>query len=75
MSETAKTLAAAQRGGRGMTKKEALTLSIGDQVFCKVHGAYRGWHKVTGVRVRDGYIRIEGFNAWCPPYNFTLSEG
>lgn len=54
-----------------MTKQETLALAIGTKVYCIVHGA-EGWSTVLAVRPRDGYIKITGFHAWCPPYNFSL---
>jgi hypothetical protein len=58
-----------------MTKTDTLALAVGAQVFCTVHGRDRGWYRVTAIRPRDGYIKIDGgFNYWCPPHNFTLTE-
>lgn len=56
-----------------MTRADTLKLSIGADVFCIVF-AVRGWYKVTAIRPRDGYIKIDAFNTWNPPHNFTLEN-
>lgn len=57
-----------------MTPLEARRLPVGQEVFCTVYGDYYGWSRVLEVRARDGYLRIEGFSAWCPPHNFMLTD-
>jgi len=57
-----------------MTPKQARTLAPPDAVYCSVRGRWQGWHTVKAVRPRDGYIKILGFHAWCPPHNFELTE-
>lgn len=54
-----------------MTARETRQLTPGTPVFCTVRGDYYGWTTVLAVRPRDGYIKIRGFWAWCPPHNFT----
>ena len=56
-----------------MTKTETLTLTIGTPVYCTVY-AVRGWYSVTAIRPRDGYIKVDAFNTWNPPHNFTLTR-
>lgn len=56
-----------------MTKAETLAVAPGTAVYCTVNGAYKGWHVLTAVRPRDGYLRIAGYGAWCPPHNFRLT--
>jgi hypothetical protein len=53
-----------------MTAKETRGLAIGSLVFCTV-SAVQGWYRVTAIRPRDGYIKIDGFGTWNPPHNFT----
>lgn len=54
-----------------MTKQDTLKLTVGTLVYCTVRQV-RGWYRVTAVRPRDGYIQIDGYKSWCPPFNFTL---
>jgi hypothetical protein len=54
-----------------LTKAITLTLPVNTPVYCTVHGC-EGWRTLLAVRPRDGYIRIDGFSSWCPPFNFTL---
>lgn len=57
-----------------MTKQETRTLPIGTYVWCNVT-AIRTWYRVTEVRQRDGYIRIDnGYRSWNPPFNFSLTD-
>lgn len=56
-----------------MTKQDTLATPVNTWVFCTVHGA-EGWSRMLAVRPRDGYIKISGFNHWCPPYNFALVD-
>lgn len=58
---------------KSLTKQQTRELALGTWVYCTVHGS-QGWTKVTAVRPRDGYIKISGFNLWCPPYNFSLTD-
>ncbi len=58
---------------KSLTKTEAKTLVIGTRIFCTVHGA-EGWTMVLGIRPRDGYLKINGCNAWCPFFNFSLTD-
>ena len=53
-----------------MTAQDTRVLQIGDKVYCTVF-AVRGWYRVTAIRPRDGYIKIDGFNTWNPPHNFN----
>lgn len=55
-----------------LTKQETVQLTIGSSVYCAVHGC-EGWYRLLGVRPRDGYIKISGYNTWNPPHNFTLN--
>ena len=56
-----------------MTKKETLNLKPGDKVYCTVT-TIKGWYTVTDIRIRDGYIKISGYNPWNPPHNFSQTE-
>lgn len=56
-----------------MTKDQTNKLALGTMVFCTVHGA-EGWCRVLQIRARDGYIKIGGFGAWCPPHNFSMTD-
>jgi len=56
-----------------MNKSETLQLAIGARVYCTVT-VVRGWYTVLAIRPRDGYIKIDGFNMWCPPHNFAATE-
>jgi hypothetical protein len=56
-----------------MTKHETRNLEIRTFVYCNVHGV-EGWYRVLGVRPRDGYIKISGYNTWNPPHNFSLTD-
>lgn len=56
-----------------MTAKETRQLTIGTYVFCTVF-AVSGWYRLLQVRPRDGYIKISGYNMWCPPHNFSLVD-
>ncbi|HYV51740.1 MAG TPA: hypothetical protein VE971_00465 [Candidatus Eisenbacteria bacterium] len=56
-----------------MTKKETLNLKPGDKVYCTVT-TIKGWYTVTDIRIRDGYIKISGYNTWNPPHNFSQTE-
>jgi hypothetical protein len=57
-----------------MTKRDTLALTIGTHIWCTVH-AVRGWYRVTAIRSRDGYIKLDsGYNVWCPPHNFRLTD-
>jgi hypothetical protein len=58
---------------RQLTKQDTTTLPIGTMVYCTVYNV-QGWYALTAVRPRDGYIRIEGYRPWCPPYNFSLTD-
>lgn len=55
-----------------MTAKETRQLSVGDRVYCTVRD-WAGWYRVTAIRPRDGYIKIGGWNVWCPPHNFNTT--
>lgn len=57
-----------------MTAADTTALIPGQLVFCTVRGDYLGWQTVTAVRPRDGYLRIAGFHAFCPPHNFSLTD-
>ena len=57
-----------------MIPEIARRLTVGQQVFCTVRGPFLGWQTVTDLRDRDGYLRIAGYYAWCPPHNFTLAD-
>lgn len=54
-----------------MNKSETIKLAAGTMVWCNVEGS-RGWYRLVAVRPRDGYIKIEGYGPWCPPFNFSL---
>jgi hypothetical protein len=56
-----------------LTKAQTLTLTSGDKVFCTVRGEHYGWWTVEKVRPRDGYIKLAGYWAFCPPHNFSLN--
>ena len=56
-----------------MTATDTRKLEIGAHVFCTVDQV-RGWYKVLGIRPRDGYIKINGFNTWNPPHNFQMTD-
>lgn len=57
-----------------MTADMTRSLILGQLVFCTVRGNYFGWQMVRARRESDGYIRIAGFHAWCPPHNFALTD-
>lgn len=54
-----------------LNAKDTRALAIGTEVYCTVT---RTFHRIQEVRQRDGYIKIDGFRAWCPPYNFRLTD-
>ena len=61
-----------------MNSKETRALDVGTlrnptMVYCTVD-AVRGWYRVTAIRPRDGYIKVDGFNTWNPPHNFSLTD-
>lgn len=53
------------------TAQDTRALAIGTVVYCTVT---RTVHTVQEVRQRDGYIKIDGFRGWCPPFNFRLLD-
>ena len=55
-----------------MTKADIINAGIGAHVFCTVR-ACSGWYVIRAIRPRDGYIKIDGFNTWNPPHNFTTA--
>lgn len=56
-----------------MTKQHTLKLAIGTMVYCTVREV-QGWYSITAIRPRDGYIKINGFRTWNPPFNFELVD-
>ncbi len=62
-----------------MTKADTLKLVPGTMVFCTVNRSFPhvgklGWRRFREVRPRDGFIKIDGFGLWCPPFNFELVD-
>jgi hypothetical protein len=55
-----------------LTKADTLN-AVGTMVYCTVDQV-RGWYRVTAVRPRDGYIKIEGVSTWNPPHNFAVVD-
>lgn len=56
-----------------MTPADTRALALGTWLYCTVH-AVEGWYRLTAVRPRDGYIKVDGVRTWNPPHNFSLTD-